>query len=661
MRSLRNIRFSLGYYPYTVYQLAVAFVSLWLTRYFFYIFNAESIGEVAGSEFWQIMGYGTLFDLSAAAYFNIPFILLRFMPFPFARKRGCIRASNIVYGIFNSLMLILNIADIAFVSFNGGRMRWETLCGIFADGSIWKILFSYAAVYWVLYLFLFAYIALTLFMAYLPRVKDHKEGKPSKKVLAARCVVFLAAAAVTVFSIRGVRLRPLNVSDALSFVDPSKSEMVLNSPFTVVRTIGKKLSLERLDYYTEAEIGSLRENRYHFQPGDSIPGVPSQKGKNLVVIVMESGGRQLIDRLAFAKGEPERKLFPFLDSIVDKSLIIENMMGTGLVSNNGLNAIFMGFPSFDPVYFVNTQYVSDKFDTPVQLLEEEGYSSKFYYGCHGQSYFIGKTVALSGFDDMVSLENFPRKFDDTSSWGLWDHDVARFVADDLRQLPQPFMAAWFTSNAHSPFEIPSEIQSGLAHKEGTPEAGLEYTDYALAEFFKIAETQPWYKNTVFLITADHGNRDFQGTSLDTPWIKYHLPFILFTPDGSIKPERISGPVMSQFDIMPTLLHIMGYDKPFLSLGSDAFDSGKPHYGLSKVGGQLMITGNRYAVFTDEKAGEILRVFDVRTDETLKHPLTRYDAKEVEEMHRWARAFMQDYTGRLIDNRMTLEDKRKDGN
>lgn len=651
----------MGYYAGTLWQLAIVFLSFWFSRYFFYLSNAESIGPLTTSEYWRIMWYGIPFDLCAFAYLNIPYVLMRFLPFRALQEKRWIKASDIYLGASTTLMLILNIADFVFVSFNGGRMRWETLGGVLGDGGIWGVLFSYARVYWYLYIFMAVYIAVTLTVAFLPRLKPSRlilTLGTKRRNLVLTCM-FITVGALTFLAMRGTRSKPLNVADPINFVDNKKADLVLNTPFTVVRTIGKNLSIERITYYSADELSRMRDNRYHFSPADSIPGVGTQKGKNIVFIVMESGGAQLIDRLAFAKGEKPKKLFPFLDSLIDKSLTIEGLMGTGIISNNGLNAMFMGFPSFDPLYFVTTSYVGEAYETPAGLLQESGYHPKFYYGCKEGSFYIGPTMRLAGFADMVTKNNYPLTYETECEWGIWDHEVALYVAGDLTELPRPFFAVWFTINAHSPFEVPKDKAGRFHNKPDTPEIALEYTDYALQQFFMQAEKEPWYEDTMFVITGDHGNRDFKGTALDTPWIKYHLPLIVYTPDGSVRPQRLSGRVMSQFDIMPTLLHLAGYDKEFFSLGTDYFDEGRPHYAISKVEGRFMVTGPKYVMFTDDKGAEILDVYDITADHTLQRPLGAYDKAEVNAMHAWAKAYLQDYTHRILDNRMKLDKKAED--
>lgn len=650
--------FRCGYYTATIYQLIVAVTMLWLSRFAYYTYNAEVIGEITCEEWSRILWGGLRFDLCAAAYFNLLFIAMRFLPFGFVSRRGWILASNIVFGVCNSVMLALNVADVAFSPFIGGRMRWSTLAGAFGDSNMVGIIISYFHDYWWTYLLALVLIAVMLSVAYLPVISGRFVCVGRRWLtLLLRILIFLAASIAVLACIRGdfsKSDRPLSIADAMRYGLNTRIDLILNTPFTIIRSINSAAALEKVEYFNDKELCEMRHDRYEFTTADSLPGIASQKGKNVVVIVLESGAQLWIDRLNIVSGDSARKLTPFLDSIAARSLVCRNVMATGIVSPNGITAVFCGFPSFEPMFHTVSPYNGNKIDTAVNLLASEGYSSKFYFGGAPTSYYVVPSALASGFSDVVTRKEYDDDSDFDGKWGIFDHAMGAYAARDLSALPQPFIAGWFTINAHAPFVVPDRWQAdGYLSEPKTPQRGIEYTDRALRHFFNIAKEQPWYENTVFVITGDHGNREMKSTKYDTPYIKYHIPFIVYTPDGTVPPIEVKGRVMSQFDITPTLLHLMGYDKRFMSLGTDLFDPLRPHYGLSGVNGRLMVTGLKYVVMTDMKASEVNEVYDITADQSLSNPLTDYDTREVTVMMRWAKAFMQDYTTRMISNRMSV--------
>lgn len=178
-------------------------------------------------------------------------------------------------------------------------------------------------------------------------------------------------------------------------------------------------------------------------------------------------------------------------------------------------------------------------------------------------------------------------------------------------------------------------------------------DRSLRNFFSVAKSQPWYSNTVFIITSDHGTRDFKQTPHDSPWIQPHIFFIVHTPDGSIPPGEVSDRVMSQHDIAPTILSLAGYDKPFVALGSDIFSDTHAPYALSMIGGRIQIIGTRWMVQLSSDMKRIEGVFDILKDPTASHPAGTFDSKEIDSMVRWGKAFMQDFTQRTVNHRMSV--------
>ena len=182
-----------------------------------------------------------------------------------------------------------------------------------------------------------------------------------------------------------------------------------------------------------------------------------------------------------------------------------------------------------------------------------------------------------------------------------------------------------------------------------------YTDYALRCFFEEASSQPWYGNTLFIITADHGFRNFDGAKYNSAYIYGHIPLLIYTPDGSIQTGKHSERVMSQFDIPPTLLWLAGYDQPFISVGTNYFDDSKPHYGLQLRGDTWYITSNRYMVNLSYPADKIIGVSDVIDDQQLLNPLPQkeYNVAAVDSMVTWFKAFRQDYTTRANTGKLSI--------
>lgn len=637
-----KFKFTADIYTATLYRFAVALFLLWLTRFAFALYNPDTL---AGATFGQLMALsaaGLRFDLSAAAYFNIPFILMSVLPFAFVTRRGWQKAGAWVYGICNGLLLAINLADVPYYRFTGARLRWSNIANVTTDGGIGNIASRYALEYWWVVL-LFAAIVALMMWAFL-RVRVATRPRPLWLRLL-MLVVFAGAAFITMRGRVGAGV-PLAIPDAATAVYKAPQiNVVLNSPFTILRSLNRtKANTEtEVTFFSDEDLARLRTSLH---PGTGEPD--SLLRRNIVTIIIESGGSEWIS-----------PLMPFLDSLRRESLTFENTLACSRASCGGATAVLAGFPAFDPFYFMLSPYNKNRLDAPAALLGTKGWTAAFFYGCNHGSFNIDQTAFAAGYRHTFGREDYPGD-DYDGVWGIFDRPMARFVVDRLSALPQPFIAAWFTISAHGPWTLPDGYDtSAFIHPERSPERGLEYTDQALRDFFRLASRQPWYAATTFIITADHGNRDFRETRFDTPYLRSRIPFIIYTPDRSVAPRVVDDRALSQHDIAPTLLGLLRWPDPYVAVGADALDDSVPHFGIHRHdGGRYLVTSDRYIILTSPDLRTVDEIYDRRSDPEMARPLAPADiapadstAASPAEMLRWARAFMQDYTKRLIHDRL----------
>ncbi len=650
---MKTLKFTSNIYLATLYQFTVALFMLWLTRGIFVVCNLESTDVSGFGEYLRLSLHGLRFDLTATAYFNSLFILLRILPFKFTIDRSYLKVTDWVYYVTNSLMLIVNLADVVYYRFSGVRMRWSGLNEIAADNNIIKIILGYAISYWWIVVAVIFIIAAMIWLY--RRVKIVGFVANGARGMVLRVGIFLLMGGLTFLSMRG-RIgsgNPLNIADATWHTRSARQlNVVLNTPFTLLRSIGKTTGIETLTFYTDKELSGIRSSIHGGKGGELTR-------KNVMLIIIESGGATFIDSLdIFDDGSGDLKgLMPFLDSLVNRSLVMEHFMATGRTSIGGANSLLASFPAFEPFSFMLSPYNAMPFDSPANLLKKEGYTTAFYYGCNHGSYNIDQLGHASGYErvlDRASYDGPAKDYDGT--WGIFDEPMGQFVVKDLSQTLQPWYASWFTISAHSPHTLPQgEDLTTYKYKEANAQRGLEYTDRSLRRFFESASKQDWYKNTIFIITGDHGNRDLKAESHYAQYyIRFHLPLIIFAPDGSIEPRRITGRTATQFDLAPTIMNLLNYPKNYVSVGTDVLDETKENYGISFIDNRFMLSSPGRVVFTDAALTKIEEVYDAAKDPELRAPLTKDSwGEEPQRMFIWARAFMQDYTHRLTTGTLTL--------
>lgn len=637
---------STGIYISTLWRVAVALLMLWLTRFMFVAANYDLCGSPSISEILRLSVHGLRYDISAVLYFNILFIAMRIIPLSFVYRKGWLRVSDWVYGICTALLLAVNIGDIPYYAFTGSRLRWVNILNVGTDSGIFKIIVQYSVQYWWAYLVGVATIVVTLWLAFLFRTE-----KP-KNMLSWpwRTVIFLIVGFLCFAGMRGRigKGNPLGIADAAFVVRKAPEiNVVLNSPFTILRSLNVKKSNSEplLEFFSEEELNSIRMSEHQ--------GSGPLKKRNFIIIMIESGGAEWIDAMSVLG--PHHTM-PFLDSLSRTGTVVDNVMACGRASVGGTTAVLGGFPAFEPMHFMLSPYNQNTIDSPARLLGAKGWDTAFFYGCAHGSFNIDQTAYASGYRKIVDLDSYGINDDFDGTWGVFDYPMAERVVRDLSSMECPFIAAWFTITSHSPFVLPEGWDtSRYHHKELGAEQVLEYTDESIAHFFELASKESWYNNTTFIITADHGNREFSGQNVDGDYVRNRIPLIIYTPDGSMPARRINDRVASQHDIAATLFRLAGYDSPYVCLGEDILSDNFKGFGIVRTdGGRYFVSAPDTAIYLSPDLQKVEAVYDTSTDPMLRNPLKQFRPELVFRMQRWAQAFMQDYTTRLNKNMMSTE-------
>ncbi|MDQ8014982.1 MAG: sulfatase-like hydrolase/transferase [Flavobacterium nitrogenifigens] len=290
-----------------------------------------------------------------------------------------------------------------------------------------------------------------------------------------------------------------------------------------------------------------------------------EQRKNVVLITIESLSADFMKMYG-----NEQNITPFLDSLAQKSLLFTNIYAAGNRTVRGLEAVTLCLPPTAGESVVKREDNKNKFSTGSVFLKK-GYNVKFMYG--GDAFFDNMQDFYSGNGyQIIDKSSFAENEVTFSNvWGVCDEDMykkAIKVMNAEAKQNKPFFNHIMTVSNHRPFTYPNnkiDIPGNIKSRDG----GVKYTDYALRQFFNQASKQPWFKNTVFVIVADHCASSAGKTEL--PLDKYRIPALIYSP--SIKPEKYTK-LMSQIDIMPTLFGLLNFDYESKFFGQDVF---KPSY------------------------------------------------------------------------------------
>lgn len=635
----------LNKYTATALQLFVVLITYTLLRILFYAYNSNFVGVDSLGEFMRVMLNGVRFDISAICYLNLLFILMRLLPFRFADRPSYITTTNWVYYISNSIGFIANIADTSYFRFTNYRTQFNFFEEFFSDSGAASIIIGYLPEYWYLVVVFIISMAIIVLFTLKIKITECRYGRISHYI--SRCLIMIFGILLTVIGLRGSFLgTPLRISDALLYVDNSKSiATVLNTPFSIIRSIGDKNTVKQLRYFDDESELLTVFNPIHTPPHDS-----TMIRKNVVMIILEGIGAQYLDSFSDRHGDTIQLSFmPLLDSIAKQSHICLNTYSVGIRSVEGVTSLLCEFPSFRPNMFIKSLYFDNKIEALAGNLKHEGYETSLYHGCNEGSYGFERLAHQVGYSNFYGRNEYGNDDDYDGTWGIFDDKMGNFVADHLSKSEQPFFATWYLLSSHSPYVLPKEFQNRYSSPGGSHNESVEYTNEVLEILWsKISKTN-WYKNTIFVITSDHTTY-VDDPKYSNPNDRYRVPLIFFTPDGSLSPGVDSLPT-SQIDIGPSILGFLNYNMPYYSMGRDVFSSNSERMAVSKTEDIYKIFYGDWILFFDGEKS--LHLYNKREDPLIVNDVIDKYPDEAAFMEKKLKAILQTYTVGLTENKLHL--------
>lgn len=420
---------------------------------------------------------------------------------------------------------------------------------------------------------------------------------------------------LTAFAIRSsIGHRPANPALFAMTADSMVNSLVINSGYSVIYAIydlqHESKSSEIYGKMKRTDIFKLTNAQDTAIPTlkTLIPSVKRDKPLNLVIILQESLGAGFVESLG---GKP---VTPNLEKLKEEGIWFEQLYATGTRSVRGISAVVAGFqptPSESPVKLSLSQ---KNFFTLATLLTKQGYNAEFIYG--GESHFDNMRSFFMGndFNQITDQKDYKNPVF-VSSWGVSDEDLLNKTHEQLLKHhanDKPFFTLAFSSSNHTPFEFPDGRIELYEQPKATDNNAVKYADYAIGEFFKKAKASPYWKDTVFLIVADHDIR-VRGDSL-VPIEHFHIPGLILGAD--IPPKKLTT-FASQIDLPVTLLSLMGIKgqhpmtgRDLSSEPSDQLGRAMMQYNANFAWMEQTKEGNQVVVLREGKAPEHA-VYDVK--------------------------------------------------
>jgi phosphoglycerol transferase MdoB-like AlkP superfamily enzyme len=255
----------------------------------------------------------------------------------------------------------------------------------------------------------------------------------------------------------------------------------------------------------------------------------------------------------------------------------------------------------------------------------------------------------AGFDLYSGKNEYPNPSDFDGHWGIWDEPYLQYIAGELNHLRQPFLGTVFTLSSHHPYKLPAGYSNKFKKGPLDIQQTIMYTDYALKQFFKTAATMPWYKNTLFVITADHTSEawlPFYKTRVG----QYRIPIWFFDPASP--DSLLSDQIAQQTDIMPTILDKLHYSRNFNAFGNSLLRPSETKFSLSYLNGNYQLIFNSLALQTDMQQSGYL--FNVSDDSLLTRNILSRNNADFVKMDALLKAIVQQYNNRMNHNKLSSD-------
>ena len=292
--------------------------------------------------------------------------------------------------------------------------------------------------------------------------------------------------------------------------------------------------------------------------------VPVRKW-NVIQITIESLSAEYVGCYGSPEYQP-KNLTPNLDRISRDSLWFARCYAGGTRTVRGMEALSLSIPPI-PGQSVLRRAGCENLTTLGSVLRTRGYDTAFLYGGDGFFDNMNYFFEANGYDivDLPRQLKLGKQPTFANAWGACDEDAFAWSleeADLSYASGKPFHHFVMTTSNHRPYTWPAgKIDPELVGREG----GIAYTDYAIGAFLKAAQAKPWFKDTIFVIVADHcasvaGRRELEVR-------KYEIPLFIWSP-GNVAPRKFDT-MMSQVDVAPTVLGLLGADYLSRFVGTDA--------------------------------------------------------------------------------------------
>lgn len=569
---------------------ALVFVSLFfmmIIRIFFFFLYSNYFEELSYYELFLSFFYGFRVDVISIFTFLGIFILILSLPFNFIFNKNFKFFIALCYSSFFIIILSICIGDILYFEFSNRHISNEIVALLDDIDIIFDMALNSLLPYTIISFLIFSLIFYINIKILTSKIKNENIDKNSYIIFF--LIVFILFAGIR----NSVSRKSFGMADAYVVSKVSSGTLAINGFFSFYRTIftyqgAKKVKLMNYDEALPIAKELFKSQKMLFTTEKypiqrTLKNNNNEQNKyNVLIVLLESWGAEHID--GFTKYK-ELNVTPYFKKLSSESLKYTNFYANGYRSIYGITSIYTGVTLPISFKYLGSGLELTRLSYLGRIAKNNGYKTIAMQGSNTRSYRVDAVSKIAGFDEFYGAEDMPNieevEAGRKPNTGTYDYNLFEFMHKKLNITKEPFLAFMFSSTNHSDFHLPhskfERYPHGLADYNGYLNS-LIYVDNAIERFMESVKKEPWFDNTIFIFTADHGHSDalnevgkkLKVGSEKLPSIEhFRIPLVIYAPK-IFKPKEINI-LGSQNDIMPTIIDILGFKGSFSAMGNSLFD------------------------------------------------------------------------------------------
>lgn len=615
-----------------IFFMCAGMFFLGLTKVIFLVANLHSFPNIRLTDvlasFW--------IDAVTVSLVFIPFAVFWMLPFQHRKINWYKLFFRILFLSNITFLCAANLLDVIYYGYAAKRSTFDLFSVLGYEQEMGNHWLTYLKDFWWLLVVLILFLIFANFL-FSKIYSLFVSGKQHVPVLRYTISVVIVVTVLVVLARGGVGLRPISIISVSQYANPENVGFVSNSAFTLLKSF-EEPGVERMLALSEKDAMRYYSPIRQY-PKAAIPALGDSL--NVVVVILESFGNEWL-----GSSKENESYTPFLDSLCGEGYFFPNSYANGTKSIEAMPAVLASIPSWMETPYITSRYASNKLDGLGFMLKDRGYQSAFFHGAAKGSMNFDGFAALIGLDLYFGKKDYPNSEHFDGTWGIFDHHFLPWAARKMSEMQKPFFSAVFSLSSHHPYVIPDELDGKLKTGPYPICRSINYSDYALRLFFDEAKRQDWFDNTVFVFVADHtsaSKSSFYGQKAGL----FSIPILYYSPHSAF-PKKKNSEITQQIDILPSLLHLLGFDQPIYAFGQSVFDRDyEPHAVVYSEGIYHLFFGPYLLSWSGKKE---FKLFDISQDSKLERNIFDPNQRDIHSMYLLLQALIQRFNNDLLDNK-----------